>query len=71
METTFLERLKQEKKELQEKFDKLTPEKFMGSNVWYGDTVSQQQRNLLGRQAHIMEEYLEILILRIYDLENQ
>lgn len=62
----FLERLKQEKKDLQEKTDKLSD--FLASAN--SSKLSEANLILLNRQLHVMSEYSDILIVRIELIEK-
>lgn len=57
----FLERLKQEKKDLQDKTEKLSD--FLAGDA--SSKLSEANCILLHRQLHVMSEYLDILIVRL------
>ena len=63
-EQTFLERLQQEKTDLDGKLDKLVP--FMNSEKFVA--LSLKHRKLLERQRLAMTQYSEILGERLTDL---
>jgi len=67
METTFLDRLKTEKDELLDKVTKLAT--FLAQQG-YNQTVSEANYLLLGKQLEAMNNYLNILIIRIELLEK-
>lgn len=62
MSNNWIERVKKEQKELQEKIDKL--EVFVNSKEFY--KVDMCQRRLMLSQLRAMETYNTILISRIY-----
>lgn len=66
METTFLDRLKQEQKELQVKIEKLS--NFILSNAF--TPVTKVQKRLLVIQLDSMRTYNQCLIQRIEDLNE-
>jgi hypothetical protein len=67
METTFLDRLKIEKEELLEKVVKLATFLAKEGN---SQTLSEANYLLLGKQLEAMNNYLNILIIRLELLEK-
>lgn len=63
----FLERLKNESKELEEKIEKL--EVFLNTNKF--DTIDPIQQSLLLIQNSAMMTYAEVLVQRIQYLEKE
>lgn len=59
--STFLERLQQEQKELNEKLEKLGD--FIVSENF--EKLSKANKMLLRKQCSVMNEYNEVLILRL------
>ena len=68
VEETFLDRLRKEKDELQDKYDKL--DTFLNKDD-ASIKVGYTQYNLLINQKIVMEKYLEILDKRIEDLDSK
>ena len=67
MSNDFLERLNDEKIELDEKLTKL--ESFFNTDNF--SNLDEVQRRLLRGQAYHMREYLNILILRLSNLKEK
>ncbi len=65
--TTFAERLKEERNQLKERYDKLLA--FIDDSQKF-ETVEQKQAMLLLVQATAMNQYLMILNMRISFLEE-
>ena len=67
MEDTFLDRLKKEIVELEDKTSKLRA--FIGSDLEAYKNASHMQKRLLSMQLSTMHAYLGILELRLMELE--
>lgn len=67
MEETFLDRLKKEIAELEDKTSKLRA--FIGSDLEAYKNASHMQKRLLSMQLSTMHAYLGILELRLMELE--
>ncbi len=61
MEETFLDRLKQEHKELDDKVSKLMA--FIGTEAYFG--IGEANKILLEEQLEAMTKYLNILTVRL------
>ena len=68
MEETFLDRLKKEIVELEDKASKLRA--FIGSDLEAYKNASHMQKRLLSMQLSTMHAYLGILELRLMELEE-
>ena len=68
MEDTFLDRLKKEIVELEDKTSKLRA--FIGSDLEAYKNASHMQKRLLSMQLSTMHAYLGILELRLMELEE-